>query len=109
MKMIIAVVQDEDKHAVNDALMGRGFRVTRLSTSGGFLRSGNTTMMIGVEDERTTEAIEIIESVCSSRTQTVPAPSPTVDSSGFFIPYPLDVTVGGATIFVINVEQFFRV
>lgn len=109
MKMIIAIVQDEDNHALNNALMEKGFRVTRLATSGGFLRAGNTTMMIGVEDERIDEAIGLIESVCMPRTQTVTSPAPTIDASAFFIPYPIEVTVGGATIFVLDVEKFVRV
>ncbi len=109
MKMIIAIVQDEDNHALNNALMEKGFRVTRLATSGGFLRAGNTTMMLGVEDERIDEAIGLIESVCMPRTQTVTSPAPTIDASAFFIPYPIEVTVGGATIFVLDVEKFVRV
>ncbi len=109
MKLIIAIVQDEDNQKVNAALMEKDFRATRLATSGGFLRAGNTTMMIGVEDEKLNEAIDLIKTVCQPRTQTVAAPAPTVDASGFFIPYPVEVTVGGAIIFVLDVEQFIRV
>lgn len=109
MKMIIAIVQDEDNQRVNAALMEKGFRATRLATSGGFLRAGNTTLMIGVEEERVEEAIDLIKAVCKPRTQTVAAPAPTVDASGFFIPYPVEVTVGGAIIFVLDVAQFIRV
>ena len=109
MKMIIAIVQDEDNQKVNAALMEKGFRATRLATSGGFLRAGNTTMMIGVEEERLDEALDTIRQVCHPRTQTVSAPAPTVDTTGFFIPYPVEVTVGGATIFVLDVDQFIRV
>ena len=108
MKLIIAIVQDEDNHAINNALMEKGFRVTRLATSGGFLRAGNTTLMIGVEDERKDEVIGLFQTICMPRTQTVTAPSPTVDASGFFIPYPVEVTIGGATIFVMDVEKFVR-
>jgi uncharacterized protein YaaQ len=109
MKLIIAIVQDEDNTRVTNALMEKGFRATRLATSGGFLRAGNTTMMIGVEDERKEEALEIIKTVCTPRTQTVAAPAPTMDAAGFFIPYPVEVTVGGAIVFVLDVEQFMRV
>jgi uncharacterized protein YaaQ len=109
MKLIIAIVQDEDNQKVNEALMEKGFRATRLATSGGFLRAGNTTLMIGVEEDRAQEAIETIKFICKPRTQTVAAPAPTVDASGFFIPYPVEVTVGGAIIFVVDVAQFIRV
>ena len=108
MKLIIAIIQDEDHHKLNRLLMEKGFRATRLATSGGFLRAGNTTMMIGVENERVEEVLGLIEQVWKPRKQTVTAPAPTVDTSGFFIPYPVEVTVGGATIFVLDVEQFKR-
>ncbi|MBQ9988514.1 MAG: cyclic-di-AMP receptor [Clostridia bacterium] len=108
MKMIFAIVQDEDKNKVNNALMEKGFRTTRLSTSGGFLRVGNTTMMIGVEEERVQEALDIISAICKPRKQMVTATSPSLDAASFTIPYPVEVTVGGATIFVIDVEQFIH-
>ena len=108
MKLIIAIIQDEDHHKLNRLLMEKGFRATRLATSGGCLRAGNTTMMIGVDNERVQEVLDLIEQVCKPRKQTVTAPAPTVDTTGFFIPYPVEVTVGGATIFVLDVEQFKR-
>ena len=69
MKLIIAIVQDEDATKLVSSLMNEGYGVTKLATTGGFLRAGNTTLMIGV-------------------------------------PYPIEVMVGGATVFVLNVDQF---
>lgn len=109
MKLMIAIVQDEDASRLIAHLMDDGYRVTKLSTTGGFLRSGNTTLLIGVEDERLQGAMAIVEKVCKSRKQIATAPSPISGTAGVFVPYPIEVTVGGATIFVLDVEQFVKV
>ena len=108
MKLVIAIVQIEDNQKLNNALVKEGFRSTRLATSGGFLRTGNTTVMIGVEESKLEEVLGIIESVCKARKQTVSAVAPSVDTTGFYIPYPVEVSVGGATVFILDVEQFRR-
>ena len=76
MKLVIAIVQNEDNQKLNNALVKEGFRSTRLATSGGFLRTGNTTVMIGVEESKLEEVLGIIESVCKARKQTVSAVAP---------------------------------
>ena len=108
MKLIIAIVQDEDSQKFISEMMKSRFSVTKLATTGGFLRIGNTTMMIGVEEERVQEAIGIIENICKSRKQVVTSPSPMAGTTGVYIPYPVEVTVGGATVFVLDVEQFLK-
>lgn len=82
MKLVIAIVQNEDNQKLNNALVKEGFRSTRLATSGGFLRTGNTTVMIGVEESKLEEVLGIIESVCKARKQTVSAVAPSVDTTG---------------------------
>ena len=109
MKLIIAIVQDEDASRLIGALMGEGYGVTKLATTGGFLRAGNTTLLVGVEDEKLEDAKAIIEKVCKSRKQVTTAPSPITGTTGVYVPYPVEVTVGGATIFVLDVEQFVKV
>ncbi len=110
MKLIIAIVQDEDSSRLLTGLMNKGFGVTKLATTGGFLKAGNTTLLIGVEDERVKEAIDAIESVCKSRKQlTATHTSTSGISAGGYVPFPVEVTIGGATLFVINVEQFLKV
>ena len=109
MKLIIAIVQDEDASRLVSSLMGDGYRVTKLATTGGFLRSGNTTLLVGVEDEKLQNAMAIIEKVCKSRKQVATAPSPISGTTGVYVPYPVEVTVGGATIFVMDVEQFKKI
>lgn len=109
MKLIIAVVQDDDSNRLLTGLMQKGFGVTKLATTGGFLKVGNTTLLIGVDEERLEEAIHIIESVCKSRKQLTSANSSSVIGGGGFSPYPIEVTVGGATLFVLSVDQFMKV
>ncbi len=106
MKLILAIVSNDDSSAVSSTLGEHGFYSTRLSTTGGFLRAGNTTFMIGTEDEKVPEAIELIKSESRTRTEIVPA-SASFDIN-VFSAYPVEVTVGGATIFVLDVDQFIK-
>ena len=110
MKLIIAIVQDEDSSRLLSRLMQEGFGVTKLATTGGFLKAGNTTLILGVEDERTEEAIHLIEKVCKSRKQlTTTTTSVSGVSHGEYSTFPIEVTVGGATLFVLTVDQFIKV
>lgn len=107
MKMVIAVVNNDDSSAVSSALTGEGFQVTKLSTTGGLLRAGNTTFLTGVDDEKVDNVIEIISVNSSKRKQVVPT-SLNVDM-GIFSLFPVEVTVGGATIFVLNIDRYEKV
>ncbi|AWI07545.1 cyclic-di-AMP receptor [Clostridium drakei] len=109
MKLIIAIVQDDDSADLVETLMDSGFRVTKLATTGGFLKAGNTTLMIGVEEEKVDQVITQIEEVCKTRQQIVSTPSPVAGSTGVYVPYPVEVEVGGATIFVVDVDKFVKV
>lgn len=111
VKLIIAVVQDEDSSRLLSVLMQQGFGVTKLATTGGFLKAGNTTLLLGVDDSRLDEAIGAIESVCKSRKQISTAASTMVSgmTHGEYTAFPIEVTVGGATLFVLTVDQFLKV
>ena len=109
MKLIITIVQDDDAADLLDVLTDKGFRVTKLATTGGFLRSGNTTLMIGVEEEKVDDVLVVIEEVCRTREQVVTSPSPVAGSTGVYVPYPVEVEVGGATIFVVDVDKFLKI
>ena len=109
MKLIIAIVQDEDASRLISSLMNEGYSVTKLATTGGFLRSGNTTLLLAVDDNKFDGAMAVIEKVCKSRKQIATSPSPMAGSTGVYAPYPIEVMVGGATIFVLNVEQFTKI
>ncbi len=106
MKLILAVVQDEDSNRLMDALVENNFRATKLASTGGFLKSGNTTLIIGTEDIRVDRALEIIKENCQSREQIVPPLSPIGGAAEDYMPYPVEVEVGGATVFVLPVERF---
>ena len=108
MKLIIAIVQDEDASRLISTLMNEGHSVTKLATTGGFLRAGNTTLLLGGEDDRVKGALDVIEKVCKSRKQIATSPSPVAGTSGVYAPYPIEVVVGGATIFVLTVDQFVK-
>ena len=110
MKLIIAIVQDEDSSKLLSRLMQKGFGVTKLATTGGFLRAGNTTLLLGVDEDRIDEAVKIIEDVCKSRKQLTTATT-TVSglSHGEYAAFPVEVTVGGATLFVLTVDQFHKI
>lgn len=106
MKLIIAVINRDDSSAVTQSLNKNGFSSTRLSTTGGFLLAGNVTLLIGVEDGQVQAAIDLIRECSHSRKQLVPAF--TEASYGFMPVMPVEVTVGGATVFVVDVERFER-
>jgi len=107
VKLIIAIVQDEDASRLVNKLMNEGFGATKLATTGGFLRSGNTTLLTGVEDDKMDAVMDIIEHTCKSRKQMAPVHAPISGTAGMYVPaYPVQVTVGGAIVFVLDVEQF---
>ena len=111
MKLVLAIVQDDDAIDVIEELTDKHFRVTKLATTGGFLKSGNTTLMIGVEKEIVKDVVKVIEDVCKRRKEMVSAPTASTigSGSGMYMPYPIEVEVGGATIFVLDVDQFYKV
>lgn len=108
MKMVIAIVQDQDSQNLLDKLTKHNFRTTKLATTGGFLRAGNTTFLTGVEDERTDELLSLIKASCGNREQLMSPVTPMNGNVDNYIPYPVEVEVGGATVFVMPVEQFHQ-
>ena len=101
-------MQGDDAQKLITSLMKEGFGVTKLATTGGFLKAGNTTLLIGVDEEKLDDVTAIIERVCKSRKQVATSPSPVAGASGMYVPYPVEVTVGGATVFILDVEQFLK-
>lgn len=108
MKLIIAVVQDKDSNRLTDALGDDNFQTTKLATTGGFLKEGNTTLMIGCQDENVDEALKIIRDNCSQREQLVAPISPMGGNADSYIPKPVKVEVGGATVFILPIESFYQ-
>jgi uncharacterized protein YaaQ len=108
MKLIIAIVQDQDSPSLVQDLTEKEFRVTKLASTGGFLKAGNTTLLIGVEDDKVNDVISVIEENCKTREITTSLLTVTMPGDTY-IPYPLEVKVGGATVFVLDVEKHVRV
>lgn len=109
MKLVVAIVHAEDASALLDALLDQEFRATRLHSSGGFLRQSNATIIVGVEDEQVERVLALVRVQCHSRTQLVNPMPPIMEPGEFFLPYPLEVEVGGATVFVLPVDRFERI
>ncbi len=109
MKLVIAVVQDDDVDELTDRLVKEKVSSTKLASTGGFLRQGNTTLMIGVEKDKVDSVISIIKDTCKSRKRVITTPIPPTGSAGVFIPYPIDVMVGGAIVFVVDIDRFEKV
>ncbi|MCI2106519.1 MAG: cyclic-di-AMP receptor [Intestinimonas sp.] len=106
MKLILAIVNYDDVSAVTRALTKGGFSSTRLSTTGGFMMAGNVTVLIGVDEEKVQAVIDIVKEHSHSRKQMIPAT--TELNYGYYPSMPVEVTVGGATIFVVDIERFER-
>jgi uncharacterized protein YaaQ len=106
MKLIFAIVNGDDSPAVSKSLSQHGFRATKLASYGSFLSSGNTTFLICVEEEQVDTVIDIVQRKCHHRKQFVPA-TPAYGSAAAQNPsMPLEIPVGGATVFVTNIERF---
>lgn len=108
MKLIFAIVNSDDSKQVSRSLTKNGFSATKLASTGGFLSAGNTTFLICTESARVDDAIRIISSKCKKRKEYVTNTVPGL-SSDTFSSFPMEVQVGGATIFVTDVERFEKV
>jgi uncharacterized protein YaaQ len=109
VKLVVAIVHNEDAGALVDALLEHEYRATRLHSSGGFLKQSNATIILGVEDDQIDAVLGIVRDTCHARTQVVNPMPPIMEPGEFFMPYPLEVEVGGATVFVLPVERFERI
>jgi uncharacterized protein YaaQ len=108
MKLIICIVQDQDAGALIDDLTEQEYRVTKLSSTGGFLKSGNTTLLVGVDEKDVSPVLKIIEDNCKTRELTTSLLTVTMPGDTY-IPYPLEVKVGGATVFILDVEKHIKI
>ncbi len=107
MKLIIAVVNNTDSAKLIAVLVKNKFQVTKLASSGGFLREGNTTVMIGADEDQVDRILELIKTNCEARDHLI-TPVSSMGVTDSFVSFPLDVKVGGATVFVLPVEQFHK-
>lgn len=108
MKMILAIVNNDDSALAASALTDAGFAVTKVATSGGFLMVGNTTFFIGTEDEDAPKAIEILKTHCKTRKH-VASSNASFGMGMRHMSVPEEITVGGATIFVLDVDHMEKI
>ncbi|MDR0249083.1 MAG: cyclic-di-AMP receptor [Oscillospiraceae bacterium] len=102
MKLLLSIINHDDAHDVIRHLTQEGYPVTKLATTGGFLQVGNVTVLIVTEDEKVKGALDVIEKHSHSRRQVAVTPEA---GMGQYSSLPVDITVGGATVFVLNVED----
>lgn len=105
MKLILAIVHDDDGNKAMVALNNAGFSVTKLATTGGFLRSGNMTLLVGIDEAQIDNVLSIFKDTCSQRKHIMTTPVST-GMAGMLANYPIEVDVGGATIFILDVDRF---
>lgn len=106
MKMVMAIVQAKDADACSGALTNAGFSCTRFSTFGGFLDRDNVTLMVGVDVSQVDEVIGILRSRARRRNEVIETSVPIPAPMGPVLAPPVDVEVGGATVFVLDVDRF---
>ena len=102
---MLAIVQDDDAQTLIDAVVARGYRVTRINTVGGFLRKGNATLLIAIEERHLVGLIYLIRQHCRTRLVHMLA-APPLDTGEPFLTEPLEVEVGGAVVFIMDIEHF---
>jgi uncharacterized protein YaaQ len=108
MKLIMSIVNSDDEGRLVDALTRAGYRATTISTTGGFLRQGNATIFVGTEDKNVAQVLQLIKENCHTRSQYVNPLPPVMEPGEMYIPTPVDVQVGGATVFVLDVAESER-
>ena len=109
MKLIIAIIQDKDSDKLSNQFIENNIQATKLASSGSFLRAGNSTFLIGIADERVKEVLEIIKHTSKKRQKFI-TPPVTLNThvEGVNNNYPRKINIGGATVFVINIEEFHQ-
>ena len=108
MKLIMSIVNSDDADRLVNLLSRAGYRATTISTTGGFLRQGNATIFVGTDDENVPQVLGLIKDNCNTRTQYVNPLPPVMEPGEMYIPTPVEVQVGGATVFVLEVTDFAR-
>lgn len=108
MKLVFAIVNSDDGKRVMRELNKAGFSVTKMASTGGFLRAENITLLVGTEEDKVQEVIDVISKHSMKRKQILFAPDPSLGMMDYGV-YPEEIEVGGATIFVVDVERFEKV
>lgn len=108
MQLLIAIVQDEDANNLQERLSSQGLRATRINTVGGFLVRGNATFLIGVEEDRVETALACLRATCRTRRVFMNPMPPVAEPTHISLMNPMEVVIGGATVFSFPVQRFLR-
>ncbi len=106
MKLLVAILHQRDVAPTVDSLLAQGFRATHIDSAGGFLREGNSTLLVGIEEGKIPEVLGILREHCKSRLQEVRLPIPLMQDQSKVVGEPIQVRVGGAVVFVLSVDLF---
>lgn len=109
MKLVFAIVSNDDGNTVMKELNKEGFSVTKMASTGGFLRAGNTTLLVGTQEEKVEKVIEVISKFSAKRKQVVFTPEPYIGGATGYTSFPTEIEVGGATLFILDVERFEKI
>ena len=107
MKLVVAVVQDYDVDRLLRRVTEAGLRATRVASTGGFLRSGNTTVLLGVPDDDVARCLDLLGEACGARVERA-TPELGPDLPELYATGMAEVTVGGAVAFVASIERYER-
>jgi uncharacterized protein YaaQ len=108
VKLAVCIVHNRDRNRLNERMVEAGFKFTVIGSTGGFLREGNTTVLVGIEDHEAETLKSIVAGSCSSRDQVVTIAPVESGPSGGIPATPLNVPVGGAVLFFLHVDEFCR-
>jgi uncharacterized protein YaaQ len=108
VKLIVATIQDQDADRVIGGLTEKSYRVTRIGTTGGFLQQGNTTLLVGVEETHVQAVVDLLRTLSQHRTRYIPMATGAAPNGMTLYNY-IEVEIGGATVFVLDVDHFEQV
>jgi uncharacterized protein YaaQ len=108
LKLVVVIAADSDADRLIKQLIGRGYPATKISSTGGFLRRGSATVLSGVEADEIDDILAIVRAECHARTEFLPVQTLPFFGEGAVVAEPVEVRMGGAIVFVLNVERFER-
>lgn len=108
-KLVVMIVSDNDADRLMNKLVEEGLPVTKIGSSGGFLRRGNATILSGVADAQVDHVVALVDELCHARREYVPVQTLPFLGEGTFSAEPVEVRVGGAIVFVVPIDRFERI
>jgi uncharacterized protein YaaQ len=106
LKLVVIIASDSDADRLMRKLVEQGYPATKVSSTSGFLHRGNATVLSGVDPDEVDQVVSLVRSECRARTELVPVQTLPFFGEGTALAEPVEVRVGGAIVFVLNVERF---